>query len=729
MQLTCAFNEKCFEIPENDIEGKNCYQRYKCPSCGYFHTKFGDNKFQEISKRCIEKCINSWQTPFLYFFTDHSHYHSARLLRIFDKLASPADIKQEEMLMVLISAYLHDIGMQLIGKELKDKFEVLSGSTASISQDNELLDEVRKTHSTRIEDIIDSFFLESMKSSMLSDELKRLFRQLQEPVKTICRYHSCSMEELEKILDIKNSFPVGPSHRIPKERIIMLSALFRLSDELDLTRNRIGNFVKENFPFPKESILHWHKHHIISDVVINEKQEIRIEFDPKSGFSHDLIEIVNRKINNEIELINSLNLLRDGSNGKINLKLVSENLYNSNKKYWPDYIPKKERSILKEQLDLEKLKLDGEFSVLAQALSRERQYSDSEGGFTPVEKQSSDLLKVEEFNVFVQDLAKEWSYYDSEGGFAPVEKQSSNLLKDDEIRDLTDSVSAQKKRDTIIELTNRKLSENSTFPVAMSFGKCPVCNYASNDRKFFKAGSLCPKCNQEGIREIFPDYSAIESLRMIAHYYSVACGRIDDLQEKLTTDIQQVIGQTIDSEKAVKIAIESQDIYNVHSNESDCDERISQYIREQFSLNSREEAARIFFLLFSYSDTFEEHNSVVITACILLEILINELLVDMLINKDIHWSNAREQVENMGSFKKKSKLFKEITGLPLKDAMENYISGFYDNWDKLRDQRNDFIHGKPLSINRGTAETAFNLAKNSFSLFARLNNQFCIRSV
>ena len=109
----------------------------------------------------------------------------------------------------------------------------------------------------------------------------------------------------------------------------------------------------------------------------------------------------------------------------------------------------------------------------------------------------------------------------------------------------------------------------------------------------------------------------------------------------------------------------------------------------------------------------------------MLEKLFRELLLRMSIVMRGR-EEARRELNERRYFKKREQLFKELAGNTLQNAMCGVDSAFYSHWEQVRQRRNDFLHGFPFVIDVSDAETAFELSKRAFTVFAEVQNRFCV---
>ena len=220
---------------------------------------------------------------------------------------------------------------------------------------------------------------------------------------------------------------------------------------------------------------------------------------------------------------------------------------------------------------------------------------------------------------------------------------------------------------------------------------------------------------------------------MIAYFYAGACNRAENLQSVIINQIRGNVGQIYDPPLLIETAREIQDFYYQKctqklGGEQATYDRMLEIIRRRLCLQSSEDAQRAYATLFGYSEACEEHKVVVILACTLLEKLFDDLLVLLYTSKGVGHAEAEEKVSRLRGFDERCRRFKKYAGLSLEDAIgQCSIPVFFSNWEEVRDKRNKFVHGNPFAIGVDWTEKAFNLAKNAFSVFAWLQNRFCLR--
>ena len=276
-----------------------------------------------------------------------------------------------------------------------------------------------------------------------------------------------------------------------------------------------------------------------------------------------------------------------------------------------------------------------------------------------------------------------------------------------------------------MNLSNRELAENPTWPESESFLECPECGFLSEDLELIRPAVPCPNCGVGGRpRRHYPDLSSCQLLRMIAHFYARAQERQDDTQEALTKSLAECIGRTFDRVTAVEAARKTQELRVSSSGSQEDFEALLAAISDLLRLSSVEEARKAFVPLLEYSDTNDEHQVVVLLTATMLEQLFRELLLQRSVSACGNWEEARRSMNNHGDHGKREHLFKELTGEELEDSISGVAdqSCFYSHWRDIRKLRNKFVHGAPFVIRVSDTEKAFELAKAAFTVFAALHN-------
>ncbi len=206
-------------------------------------------------------------------YTPHDITHSKNILKILD-IIIPDSLKEKldeyEIYFLIASAYLHDIGMR------RDP------TSSEISPD-----EIRAKHHLRSEEFIIGHF------SKLGIEDKHQA----EAIGRICRGHRKEDLSDEDIFSPELKYRTGHTISTP-----LLAAFLRLSDELDLTFERIPLGIYEISP-PKNPISkeEWDKHVIVSGIDLGAEDQLKIiaSASCSSPRLHWGLKLHERKINEE----------------------------------------------------------------------------------------------------------------------------------------------------------------------------------------------------------------------------------------------------------------------------------------------------------------------------------------------------------------------------------------------------------------------------------------------
>lgn len=192
-------------------------------------------------------------------YTDHKLSHSDRVLNnikdiVASNLAKDNDnlrLNCIEVVVLIASAYLHDVGMQTpIFEQRKVERSVM---------DPELCEKVRKSHAATSSILVEkSVSRERGDYPTLGLDQNTILTELAEPIKFLCEHHSGDERALEK------------RHYFAKYiiRTGLLLAILRLADGLDLDQTRVNLEQLKRFSIPIDSQLHWWRHHYVQGVTI-----------------------------------------------------------------------------------------------------------------------------------------------------------------------------------------------------------------------------------------------------------------------------------------------------------------------------------------------------------------------------------------------------------------------------------------------------------------------------
>jgi hypothetical protein len=223
----------------------------------------------------VELAVSTiWKRPILQNYTDHSIEHSERIIQTLGKLLEKygSQLNEYERLILLASAYLHDIGMQSpvhAGLEKKDRY----------SEEEE--SQIRNTHN-------------ESSAKMISDAQMNLglenCSRVVSAISQVCLYHRhFALNEL------KDDSIAGEKIRIP-----LLVGLLRLGDELDADYRRVFMNILKTKDISLASKYHWWAHHYVRSVDIEDgKITLHFEF-PLKYKNNNIIEALREKIKSSV---------------------------------------------------------------------------------------------------------------------------------------------------------------------------------------------------------------------------------------------------------------------------------------------------------------------------------------------------------------------------------------------------------------------------------------------
>jgi hypothetical protein len=279
--------------------------------------------------------------------------------------------------------------------------------------------------------------------------------------------------------------------------------------------------------------------------------------------------------------------------------------------------------------------------------------------------------------------------------------------------------------------TNRALAENRTWLSAVAYVECPFCHFLSHNAELDKTSAPCPNCAASGKpRIIFPGLSSHRLLEMVAYFYARSCERLDDLKNELLRTLSEQLGCSFEWNAVVQTVVA---IHKFRREQGRIDtpetfEQLLGTIQTSLGLKTTEDARTVFPSLFGYSDTTEEHQAIVLLVAAMLEKLFKELLSRMLRMVPLSENTVKYVFKKSRGHADREQLFAALTGKRLETLITSTGSPeFYSKWQSIRDVRNEFMHGSSFAIGANAAEVAFDIAKESFRVFAELHNEFCIQ--
>ncbi|NVM22841.1 MAG: hypothetical protein HWN68_13800 [Desulfobacterales bacterium] len=108
---------------------------------------------------------------------------------------------------------------------------------------------------------------------------------------------------------------------------------------------------------------------------------------------------------------------------------------------------------------------------------------------------------------------------------------------------------------------------------------------------------------------------------------------------------------------------------------------------------------------------------------ILLELMVRDLLQKLTIPQNIQEIvfRAHQGRDRLTS------LFKSLTGVSLKQAMDEVKSGYYDHALQICRRRNEYLHGNDRAFDQTPIDDLQVLADHTLDVFAGVNNKYVCR--
>jgi len=242
--------------------------------------------------------LKVWEKPHLQWFTNHDVEHSEEIIYLIGQIVKSIEndteifFNEDELFILLASAYLHDIGMQL------SKIETYSIDGLSSEQ----YDLIRKRHAEESYHII----LKRLLPSVNRDDFH--FPSIDEEylpaIARVSKGHST--EYFQEIIELFNTDPLKPKGR--KVRGEFLTALLMIADELDLQCKRVNFYDTAKFSLSDVSLLHWYKHHYVECVEIKDGRiNVTLRFPSDSDNYCNLIkELIENKLVEQVKKVNPI---------------------------------------------------------------------------------------------------------------------------------------------------------------------------------------------------------------------------------------------------------------------------------------------------------------------------------------------------------------------------------------------------------------------------------------
>lgn len=249
-----------------------------------------NERLEEIKDFC-ERQLNYIHSDgvLLRFFTNHGTAHSRKVQEWIEELVNDIKLQhgetkltQYEYYLLSVSSWCHDLGMLPNPDEDFDDIEVVK--------------EVRKNHSKRIEP-----YLKSKWSGM--GIKNRVENNL---IITISKNHSGRIDLSE--YDLTNEYIIDGS--IKKVRIPLLISLLRLADELDMGNHRLPPHDCRTHPeISEEQKIIYVENEIIKDVLVNHKDEeivIQLLLEEEIGNKEDIKTNIYDNLKTELDIMGDI---------------------------------------------------------------------------------------------------------------------------------------------------------------------------------------------------------------------------------------------------------------------------------------------------------------------------------------------------------------------------------------------------------------------------------------
>ncbi len=273
-------------------------------------------------------------------------------------------------------------------------------------------------------------------------------------------------------------------------------------------------------------------------------------------------------------------------------------------------------------------------------------------------------------------------------------------------------------------ITNRELAENPTFVVAITWSQCTRCGYLTGPITSHQAWEACRMCGSaQGMRGAWPDLSAIKLLQTVCYFYATADRRAEGVAERLRDGLSALSGKlySVAGVTAAQRAVER--AYNKHRDDPNVLGKLETALERVLGSGSNGSAQQVLFMMTMNTSSIEEHNAVVVIGCTLLEKLLHDLIAAALVMSGMGRREAMDAANATHGFTALKDRFKGATALDLASVVEdNGSAKYWNDWRKVVERRNLFIHGLPYAVGASQSESTFCLARDAFGIFARMTN-------
>jgi len=262
-----------------------------------------DERLKQRYEKITQFCQNqlTWMhsdLKFFRFFTNHGIPHSSNILNMifqllddWDLISGDKKLNEYELFLLAVCSWCHDLGMLNQEGENFDDYSVV--------------EKVRKEHAKRIIPYLSKNYL----IMGLSNELEKKL------VEQICVHHSSK----ERIDDVNDFQDIILDNKRVRVRTRLISALLRLSDALDIDKNRLPREENRNHELISDATKReYKKHEMVHGVAINSVEEsilIQILINEQDPESVEIYNEIKQKLTEEFESVKAI-LLDYGINIK-----------------------------------------------------------------------------------------------------------------------------------------------------------------------------------------------------------------------------------------------------------------------------------------------------------------------------------------------------------------------------------------------------------------------------
>lgn len=240
---------------------------------------------------------------------DHSSIHSKKIIDILDAMLQPIKDSDEflndhELFILLVVAYMHDIGITQTNKNLP------YSKSVKYEYDQNLIKHAQYIHDKILK--IDSQLTKQFKISL--PEINEDYKTI---VAKVAKGHS--REFFSEIID---SFEKPVMINGNKVRVRLLTSLFIIADKLDLRNDRVYLNNVNRYILPDYSQLVWYKFHLIDKITItNCKIKTTLSYHCVDIKYNDLIKsFLHKKLRGLINLGNPY--ISEATSGKLKFTLM-----------------------------------------------------------------------------------------------------------------------------------------------------------------------------------------------------------------------------------------------------------------------------------------------------------------------------------------------------------------------------------------------------------------------